>query len=255
MHTIAAIRCFCRFVPWLAISIGLPASAANFEVSVGEHAPIFAPKILNIQVGDSVTFVHKAGHRANVVASGLFRCAQGCDGEGGNGNPSELPWTVTRIFTEAGTVNYHCDEGIATGMRGQIVVSPAATTTIGPGFTGAWYDPQQSGHGILVEVLPSNQLFAYWYTFTPDGTQQAWFGGVGPITGNTATVPVHLTTGGRWIPNFDQTKIVNNAWGTLTFTFSDCDTGRVDFTSTLPGYGSHHMNLKRLTQPAGLTCP
>jgi hypothetical protein len=45
------------------------------------------------------------------------------------------------------------------------------------------------------------------------------------------------------------------AWGTLTFTFTDCNSGRVDFTSTVPGYGNGSMNLTRLTLPDGLTCP
>jgi hypothetical protein len=66
---------------------------------------------------------------------------------------------------------------------------------------------------------------------------------------------VALTTGGRWIPNFDMTKVVNNPWGTLDFTFTDCNSGRVDFASTYPGYGSNHMTLTRLTNPAGLMCP
>ena len=134
------------------------------------------------------------------------------------------------------------------------IAATASAVDIGPAFTGAWYDPQQSGHGLFLEVLPQNQLLAFWFTFSPDGTQQSWFGGVGPYAGGTATVPVTLTTGGRWIPNFDASKIVNNAWGTLTFTFTDCNTGRVDFASTDPGYGSNHMNLMRLTAPAGLSC-
>ena len=25
---------------------------------------------------------------------------------------------------------------------------------IGPGFTGAWFDPAQSGHGLFIEILP-----------------------------------------------------------------------------------------------------
>jgi len=132
--------------------------------------------------------------------------------------------------------------------------APVAAVDIGPGFTGAWYDPEQSGHGLFLEVLPNNQLLAFWFTFTPDGTQQSWFGGVGPYAGNKATLPVNLTTGGRWIPNFDPSKRIDHPWGTLTFTFSDCDHGRVDFTSSYPGYGSNHMDLTRLTLPAGLTC-
>ena len=73
--------------------------------------------------------------------------------------------------------------------------------------------------------------------------------------GATATiVDVVRPTGGRWIPNFDANSIVRSPWGTLTFTFTDCNNGRVDFNSGL-GYGSGSMNLHRLTLPAGLTCP
>ena len=127
------------------------------------------------------------------------------------------------------------------------------TAVIGPAFTGAWYDPAQSGHGIFLEILPNNQVFLGWFTFNPAGTQQVWFGGIGSYIGNTATISaVDMPTGGRWIPNFDPKAIVHNAWGTLTLTFTDNDHGRIDFHSTL-GYGSGSMNLSRLTQPAGPT--
>ena len=78
---------------------------------------------------------------------------------------------------------------------------------------------------------------------------------VGTYDGNTAAITdVELPTGGRWIPNFDPNQIVRNAWGALTFAFTDCNHGRVDFNSVL-GYGTGSMNLTRLTQPVGLSCP
>jgi hypothetical protein len=140
---------------------------------------------------------------------------------------------------------------------GAFELQPAASTSgsIGPGFTGSWFDPAQSGQGLMLEVLSDNRLLALWFSFNPQGNQQAWFGGVGTYSGNTATITdVALPTGGRWIPNFDQNAILLNPWGTLTVTFTDCNHGRVDFSSTR-GYGSGGMNLTRLTQPAGLTCP
>ena len=131
----------------------------------------------------------------------------------------------------------------------------SAPGTIGSGFTGAWYDPAQSGHGLFVEVLPDNRLFVGWFTFNPAGTEQAWFVGTGTYSGNTATItpvqPAH-----RWAldSNFNPDQIVNNFWGALTFTFTGCNQGKVDFNSVL-GYGTGSMNLTRLTQPAGLSCP
>jgi hypothetical protein len=126
---------------------------------------------------------------------------------------------------------------------------------IGPGFTGSWFDPQQSGQGLTVEVLSGNRFYATWFTFDAFG-KQAWFTGVGTYAGNTATITQTVQPeGARWIPNFSSADIVAVPWGTLTFTFSDCSHGRVDFASSVAGFGSNHMNLTRLTMPAGLTCP
>jgi plastocyanin len=255
---------YSRFAPWLVSWFALaafPASATNFNVVVGPDGDFrFDPPHVTINVGDSVTWQSAGGggaHTHNVVANnGSFRCAAGCDGEGGSGTPSGAPWSFTRTFNTPGTVDYNCELHKSLGMTGSVIVNAASTFAIGPGITGLWYDPQQSGHGIFLEVLPDNRLLAWWFAFSPDGTQQSWFGGVGTYSGNTAAIPgVALTTGGRWIPNFDPTKIANNPWGTLNLTFTGCSTGRVDFISTYPGYGSNHMDLTRLTMPIGLTCP
>jgi plastocyanin len=235
--------------------------------------PRFSPNDLTINVGDTVTFEnHPAGleHNVHSTTGTPFRCANGCDGAGGDGSPSATPWVSTVTFNEVGTVNYQCDPHAAFGMKGVIRVTDSGGGGGGGGgggsgttgvpitnaFSGAWYDPTQSGHGILVEVLPNNQFLAFWFTFNPDGTQQSWFGNVGAIdpATNTASVAALQTQGGQWIPNFDPAHVTQPPWGTLTFTFSDCGHGRVDFTSVATGYGTGHMDLTRLTQPAGLSC-
>jgi N-acetylneuraminic acid mutarotase len=131
----------------------------------------------------------------------------------------------------------------------------ATAATISAAITGAWYDPAQSGHGLFVEVLSGNRFLASWFAFDPSGKQEAWFTGVGTYSGNTATITnVLMPTGGRFIPNFDAADVTANRWGSLTFTFTDCNHGRVDFNA-VAGYGSGSMNITRLTQPAGLACP
>ena len=161
---------------------------------------------------------------------------------------------VSLRFDVPGLFVVHCHnlEHEDNGMMLNFVVEGSAVAILDSGYTGTWYDPAQSGHGIFIEILPGNLLLAYWFTFTPQG-QQAWFGGVGPITGNTAAVSVVQTQGGRFIPNFDPAQVTNLPWGTLNFTFTDCQTGKVDFNSTV-GFGIGSMTLKRLTSPAGLFC-
>jgi len=141
---------------------------------------------------------------------------------------------------------------VADANKGVYLISDGAPRLITPAFTGSWYDPAQSGHGLMLEVISDTSLAAMWYTFAPNGGQ-AWFGGVGTIQGNQAIVAANQTLGGRFIPNFDPTAIEKPFWGTLTLTFSDCNAGRVDFVSGL-GYGNGSMTLKRLTGIAGATC-
>jgi glucose/arabinose dehydrogenase len=135
-----------------------------------------------------------------------------------------------------------------------------ASIPIGPAFSGAWFDPEQSGHGIFLEVLaptqgfPQGRLLAWWFTFDLAGNQ-AWFGGTGAIEGERAIVDVVQTRGGRWIPDFDPTQVVNDPWGSLLFRFDSCDSGTVEFSSAIGGYGSGSMRLTRLTRLAGLSCP
>lgn len=242
--------------------------SANHEVIVGPGFA-FSPADITITVGDSVTF-RNAGGGHNVHADDdSFRCAEGCLGSGGTGNPSTAPWESTVVFNEVGTVGYRCDPH-APRMRGSITVQeagsepPPTTIPITGGFTGQWYDPEQSGHGLLLEVVPDaasggNRLVAFWFTYAPlgevDAPQQAWLLGVGPIDGDIAIVDTSITSGASWIPNFNHDDVVFDSWGTMAFTFTDCNHGRVDFDSGLPGYGSGHMDLVRLTQPTGLTCP
>ena len=243
---------------WLLVAAG-GAAATDFTVNLGGGSDTFRPNDITIQVGDTVTF-HNFGGQHNVRANdNSFRCAVGCDGAGGSGEPSGTRWSDTITFDHAGDVAYHCDPHAGMGMIGvvRVVDSGGGTSNvpITSGFTGAWYDPAQSGHGIFIEVLPGNQMLAWWFTFNPDGTQQAWFGNVGAIDGDTATIDAIQTAGGRWIPNFDPANVTNPAWGRLVFTFTDCNHGRVDFTSSVAGYGQGHMDLVRITQPEGLSCP
>jgi len=99
-------------------------------------------------------------------------------------------------------------------------------------------------------------MLAEWFVFGPDGGRD-WIIATGPITGNTAVLAAFQSggSGGRFPPNFNAAQVQNQAWGTITFTFTDCDTGQVSWAPTAPGYTGGSVPIKRLTIPAGLSCP
>lgn len=102
------------------------AHAANFTVSVNSNNR-FSPSTLTIQVGDSVTWTNSGGIHNVRADNGSFRCANGCDGEGGDGNPASNSWSFTRTFNAPGTIAYNCEVHAFMGMRGTIIVEPVPT--------------------------------------------------------------------------------------------------------------------------------
>ena len=162
---------------WLLLLLSLTAgsaSGANHSVGIGVDCDFagvcFSPAVLTINVGDTVTFfiygdAGDLGQPHNIVADdGSFRCARGCDGEGGDGTPAgySTQWSFVRTFTTSGIVSYH-DE--MSGASGVVVVRAATGFAIDPGISGVWYDPNQSGHGLCIEVLPDSRFSASWFAW------------------------------------------------------------------------------------------
>src|SRR6185295_17796818 len=111
-----------------ALGLATPALRATDHPVQAGSGTTFSPQLLTIQVGDTVTWTHVGSFSHNVVADdGSFRCAAGCDGEGGNGTPSNSSWSFTRTFNTAGTVGYHCEVhgSPGSGMFGTITVQGA----------------------------------------------------------------------------------------------------------------------------------
>lgn len=126
----------------------------------------------------------------------------------------------------------------------------AITTAI----TGSWFDPAQDGQGFIIEVLDGNRLLFYWFTFQPNGGRD-WILGVLDVNGTVAEGDAIQVSGGRFPPNFDPRDIDQLDWGTVRFEFSGCDSGKVIWDSSRPGYGSGEFPIERLTRIPGLDCP
>lgn len=135
--------------------------------------------------------------------------------------------------------------------------TPPPGPPISSATSGAWYNKDQSGHGFLIQVLPGNVFLATWFVFTPDGSAQSWIYIQDPYdpTSNSVTIQNALIEqGGSFPPDFDSTKVTRNNWGPITFTFTDCNNGNVSWNSSLSGYGTGSLAIKRLAGIDGLTC-
>ena len=106
----------------LLLASALPAAAATHSMTAMPNFT-FEPASLTINQGDTVNFSNLGGFH-NVLASGAatFRCANGCDDQGGDGNASAAAWSFSRTFSSAGTVNISCQVHASSGMTAVITV-------------------------------------------------------------------------------------------------------------------------------------
>jgi plastocyanin len=127
-----------------ALLLGLcsgAALAANHTVTARSDLT-FSPSSLTITAGDTVTFKNGGGFHNVASDPGSvtsFRCANGCDGAGGNGNLSSAAWSATVAFPTAGTVGYFCEahgSSGGVGMSGTITIQGAPVAARRSDFNG-----------------------------------------------------------------------------------------------------------------------
>lgn len=139
----------------LGLLLGAPgwAFAETFTVRALTN-DTFVPSNLTIHVGDSVLFVNQGNGFHNVIEDGgAFRCAEGCDGQGGDGDPSTSDWSFTLTFPNAGTIGYYCDVhgSPGAGMFGKIqVISPDAPGRLE--FSADAYSAGEASGGTTIVV-------------------------------------------------------------------------------------------------------
>ena len=135
--------------------------------------------------------------------------------------------------------------------------SQSVLAEIRPEFTGSWYNPNQSGHGLSIEVLSAERSLAYWYTYDPFGNPIFLYS-EGTNIGNRIQAKVYLLQG-MVFGEFNPTTNNLYDWGTLTITFHSCSSATLDYQSTLEypsgeSFGSGQIPLVRLASIEGYKC-
>lgn len=123
-------------------------------------------------------------------------------------------------------------------------------------YSGNWFNPQQSGHGIVLEVISPTRALFNWYVYDGAGNQ-VWLSADGTITGNRIDAQVGIT-GGMHFGTFDPAQYHITLWGTASLEFTSCDAATLSWNSTYTAngfsYGSGSVPLQRLTKVDGTQC-
>lgn len=100
-------------------------SATTHVVRVRDNS--FSPNTIVIEAGDTVRWINEGPGAHNVYSVGNFRCANGCEANGGSGDPSNAAWVAEVVFRNPGTFPYECQPHVQFGMVGTVVVQPPSS--------------------------------------------------------------------------------------------------------------------------------
>ena len=103
--------------------------------------------------------------------------------------------------------------------------------SINAGHSGAWFNPETSGQGQFIDVVPEDQfMFISWFTFTgadsANPNEQQWYTAQGNYSGDTAVLDLFETLGGKFD---DPQEVTTTQVGEVMLTFSDCDQGQMTY--------------------------
>lgn len=119
--------------------------------------------------------------------------------------------------------------------NGKYTADSVSKPNLDPGkLSGTWYDPSESGHGIMLQVFDRGSdelgLTMTWFTFD-ENRQQEWYygdtqqivasgtGGDSCHTSNGnyfATFPTLSRSGGSFVNNFDPASVSSKYWGAVS---------------------------------------
>lgn len=130
---------------------------------------------------------------------------------------------------------------------------PVNIPSIRADMSGNWFNPDQDGHGIQLEVLDNGRVALAWYTYDING-EPLWLFGVGSAKLTTIEVELLRFTGGRPPANWDEASVESEAWGAVSMEFESCDAGTLSWTTDDPDFPSGEMPIERLTRLQAQRC-
>jgi hypothetical protein len=120
------------------------------------------------------------------------------------------------------------------------------------GISGTWYNPDQNGHGLSVNLVDDGLAIVIWHTFDPDGNPLTLYI-QGPVHGRTITGVAYAPRGMQF-GSFDPAALQLPVWGEVVLEFNDCQHASLRWSAGDAAYGSGEIAIERLTFVHGVDC-
>lgn len=144
--------------------------------------------------------------------------------------PPSGTWTIAVVWTEL--------DGSATngGFSARTFFNFAPLTFGTPptplpshDYSDLWWNPNESGWGVVVMQHASNIAFVAWYTYDSVGNPKWYVGPNCPLVGDGCTSELYETSGPPFGPTFDPHAVSVRDVGSVTFAFTDKNNGTMSY--------------------------
>lgn len=127
-----------------------------------------------------------------------------------------------------------------------------ATAQLPPGTSGPWFNPQQSGHGISIELISADSALIFWNVYDRAGRPMPLYI-EGAIEGTRINGTAYAPNGMRF-GVFNPAELRIPVWGQVNLQFRSCDHATLSWNAIDRQFGSGSTDMVALTRIAGLNC-
>ena len=133
-----------------------------------------------------------------------------------------------------------------------LLLAGSAHAGLPAGLSGPWFNPEQSGHGLTLELLDNGGALLFWHVYDPDGNPLTLYI-EGTVEGRRIDGIAYAPRGMRF-GEFDPDTLQLPVWGQVSVEFDDCNRATLRWNADAPAYADGEMTIARLASLAGLDC-
>ena len=129
-------------------------------------------------------------------------------------------------------------------------VDGLSSYTVSSAVNGFWYDEDEPGHGLQVQLIDQNgerKALVAWYVY--DRGQPLWLIGVGGVDRDRIVVPMTVTQGTGFGDAFDPDQVIREEWGDVELIFSSDNDVAVRWQSAYNDGEAGTLAMNHLSSP------
>lgn len=138
------------------------------------------------------------------------------------------------------------------GLAASLCLVGSAAAKLPAGISGPWYNPDQSGHGISVDLVAADRAVVFWYAYDNQGDPMTLYI-EGAVNGREISGTAYAPRGMRF-GQFNPADLQLPVWGSVRLNFDSCSAGTLSWDANSPDFVDGSIVMEKLAFLDGVAC-